>query len=668
MQYTIFDIETNGLLDNVSKIHCLSYQKFEDGTLTEKNSITNYEEIKNFIQTQSILIGHNIIRYDLPVLKKLLGVIVPKETKIIDTLGLSWYLYSSYDIPRKGKKVSHGLDVWGEILGVEKPKINDWSNLSTEEYIHRCNEDVEINQLLFHKEFLLLRRLYGKDYWRIINYITFKMDCLREQEFTKCKIDISLLNKSLEELNNLYEEKEKILASVMPKRIIYKTLSKPSKLYKKDGSLSSAGEKWFNLLLIERLPESYEGEVSVINKVEEPNPGSTEQLKDFLFSLGWKPIVFKDGSNGKVPQILDDSKRVCKSIRDLYPLCPELETLDQMSLIKHRIGVFKSFRDSLDSNNCVEATANGFTNTMRFMHSKPVANLVKVGKFYGEQIRGLITIPNDDYLFCGSDCSALEDTTKQNYMFKYDPDYVTQMRTPGFDPHIDIAVLSGLMSKEESEEFKRLKKVDNQTEEEHSEYTRLNSIRSKAKTVNFAGIYGAGAPKIAETLKSDLNFAKALHTTYWNRNKAVKQTSEDFIIRIIFKDGTIANYKNKGLLSLKFKEQQEFTEKISSMWLLNPYSKLLYPLRYFKDAFSTGNQGLGVWCFDNYVRQVRKRGIKISLQYHDEIGFTFLKDKYTQEDILKLLKEGIKEVNEKLNLDIPIDVSADFGTNYAQCH
>ena len=51
-----------------------------------------------------------------------------------------------------------------------------------------------------------------------------------------------------------------------------------------------------------------------------------------------------------------------------------------------------------------------------------------------------------------------------------------------------------------------------------------------------------------------------------------------------------------------------------------------------------------------------------------EIGFTFLKDKYTQEDILKLLKESIKEVNNKLNLDIPIDVSADFGTNYAQCH
>ena len=105
MQYTIFDIETNGLYDNATKIHCLSYQKFNNGVLTEKNSITNYETIKNFIQTQSILVGHNIIRYDLPVLHKLLGVVVPRETKIIDTLGLSWYLYSSYDTPRDRKSV-----------------------------------------------------------------------------------------------------------------------------------------------------------------------------------------------------------------------------------------------------------------------------------------------------------------------------------------------------------------------------------------------------------------------------------------------------------------------------------------------------------------------------------------------------------------------------------
>ena len=103
------------------------------------------------------------------------------------------------------------------------------------------------------------------------------------------------------------------------------------------------------------------------------------------------------------------------------------------------------------------------------------------------------------------------------------------------------------------------------------------------------------------------------------------------------------------------------------MWLLNPYSNFYYSLRKPKDAFSTGNQGLGVWCFDNFVKEVRKKGIKISLQYHDEIGFVFLKSK-SKEEIVQKLKECISKVNERLQLPIPIDISADFGVNYAECH
>lgn len=366
MQYTVFDIETDGLLDNVTKIHCLSYQKFNSGILIEKNSLTNYEYIKNFIQAQSILVGHNIIRYDLPVLKKLLSMVVPKETKIIDTLGLSWYLYES--------RKSHGLEEWGKDLGIEKPKIEDWSNLTIEEYKHRCNEDVEINQLLFHKQLELLKKLYNKDYWRIINYLNFKLHCLLVQEITKCKINVDLLNKSLEELTKLANDKTEVLKSVMPKNITYKTISKPSKLYKKDGSLSSAGEKWFNLLLTERLPEDYKGEVSIINKIEDGNPASISQLKTWLYSLGWKPDVYsevkdkKAGTVRQVEQIFNDKKLLTDSVKELISVCPELEELNQLSLINHRIGIFKSFKDCLDENNCVIATAGGFTSTLRLKH------------------------------------------------------------------------------------------------------------------------------------------------------------------------------------------------------------------------------------------------------------------------------------------------------------
>ena len=49
--------------------------------------------------------------------------------------------------------------------------------------------------------------------------------------------------------------------------------------------------------------------------------------------------------------------------------------------------------------------------------------------------------------------SSLEDTTKQHYMYFFDPEYVSNMRVSGFDPHIDVAVLAGLLSEEEKQFF-----------------------------------------------------------------------------------------------------------------------------------------------------------------------------------------------------------------------
>jgi len=664
MSYTIFDLECDGLLDEVTKLHCFCYQIYEKGILLEKGALVNSIDIITFLDKQETIIGHNIIRFDLPVLKKLLGWKKPKELKIIDTMGLSWYLY----IGRK----SHGLESFGEEFEVPKPKIEDWSNLTIEEYIHRCNEDVEINQILFHNQIKLLHKLYPKqeDKERIINYLNFKLDCLREQEEVKIKIDVDLLNKSLEELTSIYTEKAEILKKVMPKVYKYKEVKKPEKMTKKDGSLSEAGKKWYSLLQEQELPEDYNGVVTVINKEEEPNPGSVDQVKNFLYSLGWKPNIFDKKT--KVAQIYDDNKKVSISVKELYQLCPELENLDMMSMIRNRINTLKGFQENLDNNNFSIATAQGLTNTLRFTHKKPVANLVKVGKFYGEQIRGLITVPNDNYLFCGSDCSALEDTTKQNYMMKYDADYVKEMRTPGFDPHIDIALLSGLLSQEEVLRYKELDKKKEQTPEEHKEFVILKNKRGIAKIGNFSMTYGAQPTTVAESINKPLEDAQKLFNIYWERNWSVKKIAEDFRVRIIFKDGSVKDYINKTLIDFstdKNKKRQwyNFMESIDSMWLLNPYSNFYYSLRKPKDAFSTGNQGLGVWCFDNFVREVRQKGIRISLQYHDEIGFVFLKNK-SKEEIVKKLKECISKVNDRLQLPIPIDISADFGVNYAQCH
>ena len=176
----ILDIETDGLLENVSRIHCLSYQVLGQD---EIRSLTSTQDIKNFLlQDNLTIIGHNIIRYDIPVLEKLLQIKI--NAKLIDTLALSWYLYPDRD--------KHGLEQWGEDLGVAKPVISDWNNLKVEDYIHRCESDVKINKLLFDKQQTYLINIYGKNRPFIIDYLSFKLDCAREQEEVKWKLDVDL--------------------------------------------------------------------------------------------------------------------------------------------------------------------------------------------------------------------------------------------------------------------------------------------------------------------------------------------------------------------------------------------------------------------------------------------------------------------------------------------
>lgn len=622
MVYTVLDIETNGLRGEATRIHCLSYKIFNNGVLISSGSLTNYEEIKTFVLTQMIIVGHNIVRYDIPVLEDILGIKI--EAILIDTLGLSWYLYPM--------KLKHGLEQWGDELGVAKPLIDDWSNLSTEDYIFRCESDVEINQLLFHKQLVYLNQIYDYDLNKVMNfisYLTFKLDCAREQEEVKVKIDVDLVRESLETLYALQAEKLESLTESMPKNIKYKAVTKPSKPLKKDGTLSATGVKWYELLEEHNLPQNYDSEV-MVKVLEEPgNPASSSQLKDWLFSLGWQPRAFefrksKTGDIKQVPQIYVDDQ-VCPSIEALYDEEPALVNLDMLSLINHRIGIFEGYLNVVDEEGFVKAEIAGLTNTLRFKHKKPIVNLPKVFKFYGKEIRGAIIAPDAEHVLCGSDMSSLEDSTKQHYMYFYDPEYVTQMRVPGFDPHLDIGVLAGMLTAEEAELHKR-KEQD------------FSQVRNLAKVVNFSAVYGAGPPKIAQTTGMPLSQAQTLHRTYWNRNKAVKQIAQNCQVKTV-------------------NEQ---------MWLYNPVSKFWYSLRYEKDRFSTLNQGTGVFCFDLWVRQVRAQGIKIMLQYHDEIAFPLIKGQ--EEQAKTKLLEAIRLVNESVKLNVPLGVSIDFGDNYAQIH
>lgn len=636
-EFTVFDIETNGLIENATKIHCLSYSTFNETGFTEPKSITKLEEIKTFILSKKILIGHNIICYDIPVLEKLLNIKIEPDL-IIDTLAIAYYL--------EPERKRRGLEDYGIQFGVKKPNIDDWENLTSEEYCFRCEEDVKINFRLFTHQYNYLLNLYNKnkkEIKRLIEYLSFKMSCLKIQEEIKIDLDLNLCNKTLEELRQVEGEKIVQLVGIMPKSLGKIIKKKPKILYKNNGELSKNGENWFKYLSDNNLPIDTE----LVR--EDPNPGSTQQLKEFLFNLGWKPITFKDNDKKeKVPQIsLPFGGGICPSVKELYEKEPELEALENLYMIQHRIGLLQSFLDNKTKDNKVISKAHGFTNTLRLQHSKPVVNLPKAQDniSYGKEIRGCLYVKNEEYEFCGSDISGLEDNTKQHYIYFHDPQYVIDMRVPGFDPHIDIATLAGMITKEEAEIFKILDGKKERNSEENEILKDLKNRRGKAKSVNFAATYNAFPKKLQELLKGTLEEAQEIFDVYWKRNWAVKKTAEQTKVKSIGRQ----------------------------KWLLNPISGFWMYLKHEKDRFSTLNQSSGVYVFDTWVRNIYKLkkeyeldNFWIVLQYHDEI--LCLYKKKDRELIKKILIDAMKLTNDQLKLNVEIGISMDFGQSYADCH
>jgi len=149
----VFDLEADGLLDTITKIHCLSYKRV-DGD--KAYTIYDPDEMVRFFNppdcSTNIYIGHHIIGYDFKALKKIYGIERPKY--LVDTLGLSWYLHPD--------RAEHGLESYGEDYGVPKPKINDWHNLTIEEYTNRCETDVEINRRLWLDLKRKLQKIYSE--------------------------------------------------------------------------------------------------------------------------------------------------------------------------------------------------------------------------------------------------------------------------------------------------------------------------------------------------------------------------------------------------------------------------------------------------------------------------------------------------------------------------
>ena len=174
----MFDLETNGLLNTATRIHCLSlYWENEDRTETfnDEPYADNPKDLPmgggysittgiSWLEVADVLVGHNIIGFDIPIIKKLYPWFNPTGI-IVDTLLLSrLYHPNLLDIDKKrcwkhmplqlyGR---HSLESYGYRLNEYKgnfAKTTDWKEWSQEMQDY-CEQDVVVTNKLckhFHR-------------------------------------------------------------------------------------------------------------------------------------------------------------------------------------------------------------------------------------------------------------------------------------------------------------------------------------------------------------------------------------------------------------------------------------------------------------------------------------------------------------------------------------
>lgn len=492
----VCDIETTGFLDSIESfkdLHVFGCAYKSSKGNWEIKTTNDFNDIKKVVDNpNNTLVFHNGILYDKPVLIKM-GF--EFNAFIIDTLGLSYYLY--------GERDKHGLASWGEFFGVSKPEIESWTGLSYEEYVNRVTEDCKINTNLWVMMLSYLRNIYGEDDKVIsaIKKINHKMDQLALQDKNPIFINVPECKKNLQFLDSeVAESKEAVLNSLLPKIPVKKIVSPPKKgILKKDGTLSEAGKKWLTYVQACNLPDDYSGNIEVITGYKDPNCNSSDQMKSYLLNKGWIPTIYKDGAKGKVPQLRDDDKNLCPNIIKLIEEYPELEALSGLSVARHRAGYLKSMLKNVNEDGYARAWASGFTRTLRLKHAAPFANLPKPNAEHGRLVRGVMAAP-EGYVCIGADLSSIEDKCKQVSIFQLDPNYVQSMNTSGWDAHLALGLTAKMFTQEEVDFYKWYNNRDKENspyvcpdrlinlneDEMHSMFDSLSKKRAVAKTGTYS--------------------------------------------------------------------------------------------------------------------------------------------------------------------------------------
>tara|TARA_Y100001938_G_scaffold149291_1_gene235643 strand:+ start:3763 stop:5502 length:1740 start_codon:yes stop_codon:yes gene_type:complete len=457
----VFDIETDDL--NATEIHCIVAIDENDKQYTFDIIDNNIDEGISFLSKATKLIGHNIIGFDIPVIKRLHKVDLWNKDKVIDTLVLSRLLNP---VREKG----HSLEVWGNKLGVLKSQPPEDFTVYTKDTLKYCIQDVVLNKLLFEA-------LKEESVGFSIDSINLEHEVthiLQQQEEYGFKFDEKKATILMADLScKIKETVDEVHATFKPKWVDDKLITP---YVKKDGSLSKRGlteEEYSNCLWFGNT------EPFMRKKLVEFNLGSRKQIGEYLIDFGWKPNRFTPTGQ----PIVDEG--TLKKITHIK----EAKLIADFLLFQKRLAQVKSWVDSIKKDGRVHgAVISTGAITGRMAHRNPnVAQVPGVYSPFGTECRECWTVDEGNKLV-GIDASGLELRMLAHYMAN--KEYTNEIING--DIHTANQKSAGLES------------------------------RDKAKTFIYALIYGAGDAKLGTIVQGSREDGKRLRESFLDSQPSFK--------------------------------------------------------------------------------------------------------------------------------------------------
>jgi len=618
MKEYVFDLETDGLYDEATKIHCLVAYDLNTQEVHRFHPATIAEGVR-LLEEADHLIGHNAINYDIPVLKKL----YPNkkfECKVSDTLVMSRVIYTDiYTSDLKlGKKMPkdvrgrHSLKSWGYRLDFYKGdfgETSDWSAYS-EDMLDYCEQDVMLTAKV-------LEHFKGKpNYWKegsrcleIEHKFATIIDRQVKNGFTFNENAASIL------YSELVAKRHKITEEMADAFEGWTTNMKTPQYY-----ISGRHKADNKTKLIKKLKETYPvGALRTkhINDIEAGpfktkhvpfNPGSRAHIaRVFTEKYQWKPKEYTPKGGPKIDETILSKLKY-----------PEARLLSTYFLLDKRIGQLAEGNQAwlkLLKGTRIHGSVN--TNgavTGRCTHSHPnVAQVPSVRAPYGEECRSLF-IPRDGWKLVGADASGLELRCLAHYMAFWDKGAYAKVVVDG-DIHTENQNAAGLPN------------------------------RDMAKTFIYGFLYGAGDAKIGSIVNGSRIVGKTLRARFLKKipalDKLVKSSKK------ASKKGYIQGLDGR-ILSVRY-------EHAALNTLLQSAGAVI-----MKQALINADEALQA---DGYIPG---EDYEYCANVHDEIQLECKPS--IVDNVGKHLVEAMRKTTQDFNFQCPLDGEYKVGDSWAETH